>query len=202
LNIGIIAEDRSDVMVIKELTLKLVRPHPLGFKSFVGDGCGKVQRKCAAWAANLVLQGCRWIAVVHDLDTNREPELRARLMTAVTASNADAHVVVIPKREIEAWLLYDPNAIAAVFRRGKFPRLPGDPESLVDPKRHLGELVWRTYRKDYLNTIHNPQIASKIDVARLNGCVSFAPYPGFSEIVRTALLSLSRTRDQGAIRSR
>lgn len=189
MKIGIIAEDDSDVAVIKEITLKLLRPHAVRFKKFVGDGCGKIQRKCASWAINLVLQECRWIAVVHDLDTNREEELRACLTRCVSSANAEAHVVVIPKREIEAWLLYDRIAIAAVFQKGKYPRLPGNPESLADPKKHLRDLVWKTYRKDYLNTVHNSKIARNIDLARLDGCPSFAPYPVFSAAVRQALAS-------------
>jgi hypothetical protein len=137
---------------------------------------------------NLVRQGCRWIAVVHDLDTNTEAELRARLTAAVATANAEAHVVVIPKREIEAWLLYDRTAIAAVFQEGRYPRLPGNPELLRDPKKHLRDLVWTTYRKDYLNTLHNPKIAKNIDLAHLDRCRSFAPYPVFSAAVRRALV--------------
>lgn len=188
MNIGIIAEAGSDVAVIKEITLRLLNPYPVGFKSFVGSGCGKLRRKCAAWAANLVQRGCRWIAVVHDLDTNDELELRTHLTRAVASAQAQAHVVVIPKREIEAWLLYDARAIATVFREGKQLRLPGNPESLRDPKKHLRDLVQSTYGKEYLTTIHNPKIAKNINLANLDRCRSFAPYPIFSATVLGALV--------------
>ena len=192
MNIGIIAEDDSDVAVIKEITLSLLRPYSVGFKKFVGSGCGKLRRKCASWATILAQRGCRWIAVVHDLDTNDEAELRAQLTRAVTSANAQAHVVVIPKREIEAWLLYDAVAIATVFRAGKQPKLPGDPELLRDPKKHLRDLVQITYGKEYLTTVHNPKIAKNMDLANLNGCHSFAPYPTFSATVKAAL-AVART---------
>ena len=194
MNVGIIAEDHSDVAVMKEITGKLLKPHQVGFKTFVGNGCGKLRRKCAAWAVNLARQGCRWIAVVHDLDTHDEAALRSDLTTAVASAQADVHAVVIPKREIEAWLLYDRHAISAVFHHGKLPRLPGNPELLADPKKHLRDLIWATYRKDYLNVLHNPKIAKNIDLSHLAHCRSFAPYPVFSTAVRNALVRAGRVR--------
>ncbi len=163
MSIGLIAEDDSDVAVMKEITLKILKPQLIGFKKFVGDGCGKVRRKCGAWAQLLVRQGCRWIAVVHDLDTHDEAALRNRLSIAIAGANAEATVVVIPKREIEAWLLYDGKAIASAFRETKLPKLPKNPEVLEDPKKHLRDLIWATYRKDYVNTIHNLRIPSDAD---------------------------------------
>jgi hypothetical protein len=152
MNMGIIAEDDSDAAVLRELTLTLLRPHPIGFKKFVGDGCGKLRRKCAAWALNLVRQGCPWIVVIHDLDVNHERELREQLTAAIAPAGATASVVLIPKREIEAWLLYDSRAIAVAFHEHQRPRLPGNPESLMDPKKHLRDLIWGKYRKEYLNS--------------------------------------------------
>jgi hypothetical protein len=65
---GIIAEDDSDVAVMREVTLTLLKPRVIGFRQFVGDGCGKLRRKCGAWAEILARQGCSWLVVVHDLD--------------------------------------------------------------------------------------------------------------------------------------
>jgi hypothetical protein len=205
MTVGIIAEDDSDVAVIKEITLKILKPHRVGFKKFVGDGCGKLRRKCAAWAANLVQQGCRWLVVVHDLDTNNEAKLRAHLAGAISPAGAEQHVVMIPRREIEAWLLYDGDAIAGAFRESRRPKLPSDPESLDDPKKHLRNLVWTSYRKDYANTVHNAQIARNIDLCYLKGSRSFAPYPIFSDAVRSALAAeflapAARSRRRRSIR--
>jgi hypothetical protein len=184
---GIIAEDDSDVGVLREVTLSMLRPHRIRFSRFVGNGCGKLRRKCGAWALTLVRQGCPWIAVVHDLDVYDEAKLREQLTNAITPARAKATVVLIPRREIEAWLLYDGRAIAGAFRENEQPRLPGDPESLVDPKKYLRELVWKKYRKDYLNTVHNTLIASRIDVGLLRRSKSFAPHWAFSATVRKML---------------
>lgn len=187
MKIGIIAEDDSDVAVLREITLTLLRPHVVGFKRFVGNGCGKLRRKCAAWARNLVQQGCPWLVVVHDLDEYKEQQLRRDLTEAIRTANPVVSVVLIPKREIEAWLLYDGSAIAAAFRERVAPRLPGNPEALQDPKKYLGELIRRKYRKDYLNTIHNPQIAKHIHIRFLRQSSSFAPHITFTTTLRRHL---------------
>jgi hypothetical protein len=184
MNIGIIAEDDSDVEVISSITLTLLRPRIVGFKKFVGGGCGKVRRKCAAWARNLVQQGCLWIVVVHDLDENNAVELRNQLTAAILPSGAHMSVVLIPKREIEAWLLYDARAIAIALRERTHPPLPGNPEHLRDPKSHLCNLVWKKYRKIYLHTTHNGRIAKQIDTALLRGSPSFSPHFEFAARVR------------------
>lgn len=180
MKIGIIAEDDSDVGVLREITLTLLKPHAVGFSRFVGDGCGKLRRKCGAWARILVQQGCPWIIVVHDLDVWNEKQLRAQLTKAIAPARTRANVVLIPKREIEAWLLYDGRAIAEAFSENERPHLPGNPESLSDPKKYLGDLVWRKYRKRYLNTVHNPKIAKHIDVSLLKRSGSFAPHVAFT----------------------
>jgi hypothetical protein len=198
MKIGIIAEDESDVAVLKVLTLRLIDPHRIGFSRFVGDGCGKLRRKCHAWANILVQQGCPWIVVAHDLDQYNEQDLRAALSEAVKAARPKASVVLIPKREIEAWLLYDGAAIAGAFNERATPRVPGDPETLVDPKRFLHDLIWRSYHKQYLNTVHNALIASRIDLRRLRSSTSFAPHPPFAATVKAMFEESDRKRRRKA----
>jgi hypothetical protein len=194
MKMGIIAEDDSDVGVLRELTLALLKPHAIGFSRFVGDGCGKLRRKCGAWAKNLVRQGCPWIVVVHDLDVYDEQQLRAQLTRAIAPAQARASVVLIPKREIEAWLLYDGAAIAKAFSESEPPRIPGNPESLPDPKKHLRDLIWKKYRKEYLNTVHNLLIAKHIKLALLKQSGSFAPHLVFTRNVRGSLTESQRNR--------
>lgn len=187
MKMGIIAEDDSDVGVLREITLALLKPRAIGFSRFVGDGCGKLRRKCGAWARNLVRQGCPWVVVVHDLDVYDEQQLRTQLTRAIAPAQAKASVILIPKREIEAWLLYDGAAIAAAFSERRHPQVPGNPESLLDPKKYLRDLIWKKYRKEYLNTVHNPLIAKHIDLALLGRSGSFAPHLAFARTVRGML---------------
>jgi len=187
LRVGIIAEDYSDFAVLSEITAKLLRPRNIGFSRFVGHGCGKLRRKCGAWAVNLVQRGCPFIAVVHDLDDFHEASLRTELSRTIREANAKVSVVLIPRREIEAWLLYDAPAIAAAFAERRVPAVPGNPENVQDPKRFLRDLIKRVYGKEYLNTVHNGQIAKHIDPRRLKRSASFFPHFGFTERIKAIL---------------
>ncbi len=185
--LGIIAEDESDVAVLREITLSLLRPEKVGFKHFVGRGSGKIRRKCRVWADVLLRSGCKWIAVVHDLDEYDERGLRAQLAKSLKGIKAWAMVILIPKKEIETWLLYDSEAIASTFDLRIRPKLPPNPESLSDPKKYLRDLVWQNYRRDYINTLHNAAIAKGVRPARLASCGSFQPHPVFVSSVREGL---------------
>ena len=132
-------------------------------------------------------QGCPWVAVVHDLDNYSEDALRLELTEAIEPARLQARIVLVPRREIESWLLYDAAAIADAFNERKPPRLPGNPESLDDPKRFLGDLVWKRYRKDYLNTLHNELIAHKMNISVLCRSMSFSPYPEFVRGIKKKL---------------
>ena len=187
MNIGIIAEDDSDVAVLREVTLTLLKTRAIGFKKFVGGGCGKLRRKCGAWASNLVQRECPWLVVVHDLDIHDESELRTQLEASIAPAGSSASVVLIPKREIEAWLLYDGKAIAAAFRERQPPQLPGNPEALIDPKKYLRDLIRRKYRKEYIYTIYNAHIAKHINTSTLRRSRSFAPHFGFAAAIKTML---------------
>ena len=101
MDIGIIAEEYNDIEVIYELTSKLIPPDKFSFKKFVAHGCGKLRRKCKPWAENLLRRGCKYIVVLHDLDTSAERELRDELTTYVNNVGFEAFIILIPIHEIE-----------------------------------------------------------------------------------------------------
>jgi hypothetical protein len=99
-SIGIIAEDQSDVDVLTVLIGKIAK-RPFSVRRIVGGGCGKIVGKCRAWAQNLQAQGCRYLLVVHDLDTRNIGDLRNQLEAALRPCPIGQHLIVIPVREIE-----------------------------------------------------------------------------------------------------
>jgi hypothetical protein len=178
--VGIIAEDESDVEVIDVIISKSTAAR-YSTKSFVGHGCGKIRNKCHEWAENLRERGCRLLILVHDLDAGSLRELRRALANALGDSPLKPCVIIIPVREIEAWLLADPNAIRTALNiRDPIKRIR-NPEGLPRPKEYLRDLIYRTSKKKitYLNTIHNAKIARAGQIANFRNCESFKPLQDF-----------------------
>jgi len=67
IRIGIIAEEQNDVEVMYALTCKLTAENNFSFRKFVGYGCGKLRKKCRAWAENLVAGGCTHLVVLSEV---------------------------------------------------------------------------------------------------------------------------------------
>lgn len=174
--IGIIAEDKSDVEVIEALILKSVNV-PISTKSFVGNGCGKIRSKCRAWAKNLQDRGCKFLILVQDLDKATLAELEKSLLFALTPSAIQPFVIVIPVREIEAWLLSDHEAIRSALKISAPIKRVSDPERIPDAKKHLGNIIYHASKKKltYLNTIHNVKIARACQIGNYRRCESFQP---------------------------
>ncbi len=179
MKIGIIAEEDNDVEVLYELTCKITAENTFSFKKFLGHGCGPIQKKCAAWAENLMRRGCTLLVVIHDLDDRNKATLFSDLNRQVQSVTFEAHLILIPVLELESWLLTDGQALKNIFKMSKTPNLPGQPETIMDPKKHLKDIVWKMAKKRYINTIHNKKIAKEITLPALNKCPSFQPYPAF-----------------------
>jgi hypothetical protein len=177
--IGIIAEEKNDVEVIYELTCKIMKEENFAVSSFVGHGCGKLRRKCRAWAENLLRRGCSQIVVVHDLDRCDEKQLRTTLEQQLEGLESKQTVVLIPIEELEARLLSDAQALKTVFNMRRSPTIPHWPEKIVSPKEFLASIVKQNSNSLYLNTIHNRSIAKKLSISNLDRCPSFSPYPKF-----------------------
>ncbi len=186
IRIGVIAEDISDIDVVKALLLKLITRNSFCVRHFVGDGCGKLRNKCHAWANQLRLMGCSSLLFVHDLDRHRVEQLRRDLVEALSPCPIAKNAIVIPVEEIEAWLMSDSEAIKRVFSLKRAPNLTGNPESIVSPKEKLESLVWRLSgkRRRYINTVHNAEIAKLTAISSLRRCSAFHEFERF---VRTDL---------------
>jgi Domain of unknown function (DUF4276) len=179
-SIGIIAEDDSDISVLDELIKKAARA-PYSLRWFAAGGCGKIVSKANAWAANLRSQGCRYLLLVQDLDRAQILQLRASLTIALGNSPIQPHLIVIPVREIEAWLLADHQAIFSAMKLVDNLGQIANPESLQNPKEYLGRLIYSRSRKKtrYVNAIHNAKIAALCKSNNLRRCPSYIPFHDF-----------------------
>ncbi len=179
--VGIIAEDESDVEVIKVLMQKISTKR-FQLKSLVGGGCGQVVSKCRAWSGVLKARGCTLLLVVHDLDERRVNELRSALQLAVRPCAISKHIIVIPVRELEAWLLADHSAINATFHLKRKISKITSPETVPRPKEQLRDMLYShsNHKVIYVTTVHNGRIAANVSVDVLRRrCSSFLPLYDF-----------------------
>lgn len=181
IKVGIIAEDNSDVESFRILLRKINPARVFSIKRFVGNGSGKIKRKCKDWAVQLKRMGCQCLLVVHDLDRKDVIKLRYELVTAINPSPINDHIILIPSEELEAWLLCDAKALRYVFSLKRLPNVPSNPEQIRDPKGYLRDLIWRLSNKTrhYINTVHNPQIIEQAEVKSLRRCSEFKKLEGY-----------------------
>ncbi|MFA5040841.1 MAG: hypothetical protein WC464_04315, partial [Bdellovibrionales bacterium] len=65
--IGMIAENNSDIEVLKILAGKITN-RSFSIDSFVGKGCGPIKRKMQGWCNVFIKKGCQSVVVVTDRD--------------------------------------------------------------------------------------------------------------------------------------
>lgn len=183
-HVGIIAEDESDVEVLKELGRK-ISGRNFSASHHIGKGCGQIKAKTSGWCASLKHKGCKSLILVHDRDDKDALKLRAELESVLEATKIDRRYIAIPSEELEAWLLSDCVAIKDALNLETEPKSIANPESINSPKERLGDLV-RMHSKGrakvYVNTEHNRLIAQKISVTEIDKkCPSFGDFKGFVE---------------------
>ncbi|MEJ0049602.1 MAG: DUF4276 family protein [Methylovirgula sp.] len=180
--IGIIAEDHSDVGVLNQLIGKIAKS-PYTIRPFAAGGCGKMLGKADAWSKNLYDQGCRYLILVRDLDKENPATLHGSLVSALGDILSKSRIVVIPVREIEAWLLADNEAIFRAMKLKKILAPIANPEAVADPKKLLARLIYTNseHTRRYINAIHNEKIAAECSYDSLLRCNSFKPFAQFIE---------------------
>lgn len=180
--IGIIVEDNSDFLAIKELIKRISKKDNLTFKKFVGNGCGRIKSKCLAWSENLHRRGCNMLLLIHDLDRKTLNDLNSELKKELDDSPITNKLICIPVEELEAWLLSDPKTLKDIFKLKRLPKIGNKPELISSPKEKLGEFIYACSDKKvrFLHTKHNQVIASKIPIELIDKkCPSFKPFNKF-----------------------
>jgi hypothetical protein len=180
IRLGMIAEDNSDIEVITELVCRLRSEDEIIVRKFIGHGCGRIIGKCNQWSEILFIQGCKYLILVQDLDERKLEDLFTTLCNAINGCSIRRRVVVIPIREIEAWLLSDCKAIKnSLGLKQNFSEIP-NPQLLHDPKKRLSELIYLRSGKQKRHIISdNRKIASRTNINKLLRLSSFVPLYNF-----------------------
>lgn len=178
---GLIAEDASDIEVIKKLAKKITGKS-ISASHFVGKGCGPIKKKAVGWCKAFETKGCTQILLVHDKDRHDADLLAEKLNAILQMAPQAAKVVVVPNEELEAWLLSDHLAIKTALKMRTAIREEHHPETIASPKEYLEAAVWKASNKKvtYINAVHNTLIADHIDVVNIEKkCPSFKPFADF-----------------------
>jgi hypothetical protein len=117
---------------------------PVGIDAPVGARKRRRDERIAA-AIDASWDECT-LFVVHgdgagDPEGARRSAIEPGLALARTRHPDLAAAACVPVREIEAWMLADAGAFSRIFRTDRAPELPRDPESEIDPKRVLAEVL-------------------------------------------------------------
>lgn len=174
--IGVIAEDKSDFETVRAIIERIPSQSQITLKKAFGKGCTRIYSKGKRMVADLKQKNCDGLIVIHDLDDNAYEKLMNTILRVICPCPIDDHIVIIPIKAIEAWLLTDMNAIQEVFNytQSRIKEI-SNTETIDKPKVHLQELVRIRIRKRYLNTVHNSKIASRLDLNKALKCQSFIP---------------------------
>jgi hypothetical protein len=181
IKVGVLAEDASDVDVLRAVLPKIAPRKNFGIKPFHGQGCSKIHSKCRRWAVVLAKSGCSVLILLHDSDGNNVAMITKNIEAGLKPCPIPIHLIVIPIEEIEAWLLTDATAIKATFNLKTRPKCPANPERIREPKEYLRDLVWKASgkTKEYINTVHNKRIAERVALSSLRKCSAFLPLQAF-----------------------
>jgi len=199
-HVGVIAEDSSDVEVLKELGRK-VSGRNFSISQHFGKGCGPLKSKTLGWCQALSKKGCKAVVLVHDRDNKDANKLRQELEGILATSVMKRCYVTIPSEELEAWLLSDTHAIEMALNLESKLKEIHHPETVLSPKEHLGDLITshsKNKTKCYVNTEHNRLIAKEIDISKIEKkCPSFATFKTFIETeigIKTAKIINNRKK--------
>jgi hypothetical protein len=180
-NIGIIAENISDVNTVKNL-ISSISEKKISEKHHLGYGSGKIISKCREWADSLYNRKCGILIVIHDSDENKPSEIHEKISRGLKKCPFSNYLVSIPVKELEAWLLSDPVGIKKAMNLKTLPKINGNPQDINSPKEYLGKIIDKhsNRTKKYLNTKHNEIIAIQTSIKEIHKkCESFRPFYEF-----------------------
>lgn len=174
---GILAEDASDADTLAVLVRRLSGTSvPLKRHGF--NGGSELLKKGADKVKLMYQLGERRFIICHDADGVEVEVRKAEIIERVVRpSGIEAlYCALVPKEEIESWILADINAVSRVitgFRASQdYPR----PEGIRAPKESLEKACRLNMRPRYIHAVHNSKVAAYLDLDILKDkCPSFAP---------------------------
>jgi hypothetical protein len=174
---GILAEDESDAemlsVIIRRIAKENVSIDAVGF-----GGGGDLLKHGAKRLKLMHRNGRRRFVICHDADeldcAARYAEIEAKI---VKESGVNATIcVLIPREEIESWILADLAAVSNVLKSFRPQNVFAQPEHIQKPKERLEKLCRVATTPRYTHAVHNPKVAKFLNREMVERkCPSFLP---------------------------
>ncbi len=178
---SIVAEDDSDVNCLKVLIKRLIDKPSFKSRGKGYDGSGKLlQDGWKEFKAADQLGFTRFI-VCYDQDNSakqaRYEEVISKIIKPSGVKKEKNKIcILIPKQEMEAWILADIEAVTKIIPSWKPSERFSSPELVESPKEKLEKLSRiKSSKPLYVHATHNQQVFEHIDLEILKKkCPSFA----------------------------
>jgi len=138
-------------------------------------------------------EASKWSKWVVMLDLDNDSDCPVSYIEQVLPNKQPTMYLRIVVREIEAWLMADSENLAK-FIGVKQSLIPKEPESIIDPKQRLLEIV-KKGKKALLDMIPTPESGRKIGigyVSRIQEFLTHPTHPWRPEIAQQSAESLMR----------
>lgn len=172
----VLAEDDTDFQTFKVIIRRLLGDAGITIKGRGYDGCGDMLNKGARFLAALNPPENFRCIVVHDCDGVGAEERQKQVVQRIFApAKVRAKCgVVVPKEEVEAWILADLDSLSAVIPNWKSPLNYARPEEIRNPKEQLHRLARDAKSRPRITEANNPKLASalRLDIVA-SKCPSF-----------------------------
>ncbi len=179
---AVLGEDKSDAETLVQIVKRLLGDERASVFSKGFSGCGELCRKGASHIRQFAGRMATHFIICHDADGPDPRPAYEKVSQRVVRPSGQLHVscIVVPVQEIEAWMMADEAAIAAVI-----PSLvladATNPEQTANPKEWLiRQSRQGRSRPLYVPAVHNPNIARHLDLDKVSRkCPSFQPLAEF-----------------------
>lgn len=163
--VNLAIEDELSEAVLRRILSYVDRGYAVG-AAYRRGGFGYLRRTIAGW--NRAAQGTPFI-VLTDLDEYTCP--RVLMEQWLQEPQHENLVFRVAVREVEAWLLADPENLAH-YLRVRQARLPTDPDTLPDPKRAILDLARKSRSSDVRGRIVPKHGSTAQQGPDYNGCLA------------------------------
>jgi len=176
---GIIAEDKSDVAMLKVIIKRVAKTQSVSIKGKGYNGCGEMLRKGTTQLKAFKELGCDRFIICYDADrdspSGRHNEALEKIV--IPFGNTEKCCILVPIQEIEAWILADLKSVTKVISSWVPTKVYHSPESVNDPKEELEKLSRNANKRPrYSHAIHNCKVAEHLDLSIVKQkCKSFLP---------------------------